>query len=591
MVKIVFVNLMDYVRKEYDDIPLGILSLGTVLESNNDYDVEIVDFDNIYSKKKLKYFENYDDNIEQMSDYLLERNPDIISFYTMCNTYNSALSIAKKIKEKNSSIKILFGGPQATLTANETLKSFSYIDAIGLGEGENTIELIIDCIKNEKDFGDAKGVAYVKNGEVINNGLPELIENLNELPMLNFDLIDIDGYKEINVDVGRGCPYSCTFCSTKNFWQRKYRLKSPERIIKEIKILKYDYGIEVFSFSHDLFTANKKKIIDICNIIIKEGLDIKWTCCSRIDTIDEEMMLIMSKAGCKGIFFGIESGSERIQKLLNKNLDLSDIYETIDLLMKYNMEVRLSFIYGFPNELESDVRKTIDMIDKIVTKHNKLKNSVVLHKLAYFPGTELTRLYEKELEISDENNPTMMFSNDFTEEVLNMIKENKSVFPQYYEHKTKLRIELAMLEKFIPLVYLRVKNHFKNTLNLLMRYYDGDILKLFYDYKKNEEDALRKISFYNVNEGENDIFNAFISFNKFVQKHNFGEKSAVIKEFSKFEFDVVKFLYRSKEQEKTFKYNFDVYEMIRAKHITNKEKIVELKFYRYDKKIRVVKAS
>jgi radical SAM superfamily enzyme YgiQ (UPF0313 family) len=138
MYKVVFVNSTE-LNKQMKDLPIGILSLATILKNRN-YDVDIVDFDYIYSKKIIDKYDDYNMNVEKMANYILGLKPDVVGFYTICNSYHTTVTLAKTLKEKKSDLKIMFGGPQASLTAKESMEAFSWIDVIGIGEGENTIE-------------------------------------------------------------------------------------------------------------------------------------------------------------------------------------------------------------------------------------------------------------------------------------------------------------------------------------------------------------------------------------------------------------------------------------------------------------------
>ncbi|QIB28006.1 B12-binding domain-containing radical SAM protein [Caloranaerobacter azorensis] len=591
MYRIIFVNLHEYIKEDIFDVPLGVLSLATKLKQNPCYNVEIVDFQYDCMIGLFKYVDDFNKNINNMCVYLLDKKPDIIGIYTMCNTYHIALLLGRKIKEVNPKVKIMLGGPQATLTANETLKKFPWIDVIGLGEGENSIEIIVRNLLDDKSFSYEAGVAYVKEGQVINNGIAPLIEDLDSLPMLDYSFFDMTRFKSINIDVGRGCPYSCIFCSTKNFWQRKFRIKSPQRLFEEIKWILYQYGIKNFSFMHDLFTLNKKKVIEFCNLIIKGKLDIKWTCSARIDTLDEEIIYKMASSGCSNIYLGIETGSPRMQRAIGKNLNISKIYEIVDMLNKYNIIPKLSFIYGFPDESEEDVRATIYMIETLAKKYGYLKKNIQLHRLAFFPGTELTERYLDKLTYSEENNSTMMLTNKFPDEVMEIIK-NKELFPQFYEYKTELRDRLVMFEKFIPIVYLRTMSCYKDTYRILMMYYDNNILRFYDDYKKEEEDTLRKLSFFNVNKGSNTLFKPFESINNFVQKHNFDKWDKLIKEMSRFEYNIADFLYNTKQEQKTLEFDLDVYNIKKTNNMNNINVPIKVRFIREDeKKISVLKIS
>jgi len=159
----------------------------------------------------------------------------------------------------------MFGGPQASLTAEHSLRSFPWIDVIGIGEGENTIESIADALCTNKDFDNIKGVAYRKHGEIICSSELNLIADLDELPFIDYSLINMEDITAVALDVGRGCPFGCTYCSTKTFWKRAFRLKSSQRILTEIKYminLSHKNNVAVIISNHDFDkTPSKDEII------------------------------------------------------------------------------------------------------------------------------------------------------------------------------------------------------------------------------------------------------------------------------------------------------------------------------------------
>ena len=210
--------------------------------------------------------------------------------------------------------------------------------------------------------------------------------DLDTLPYINFDLIPYaNKIESFPLDVGRGCPYNCKYCSTKSFWKRTYRLKSSSRIILEIKDIMQKYNVNRFEFQHDLFTADKHRIIHFCDSLMNEKIDIKWSCSCRIDTLDKEMIEKMSLAGCDSIFLGIETGSQYMQKVINKNLNLANIWNIITLLQQYNFKIKVSFIYGFPEEKQDDIRMTLAVIKRLL-EHKVI--DITIGYITFLPSTQ-----------------------------------------------------------------------------------------------------------------------------------------------------------------------------------------------------------
>lgn len=253
MDKILFVNIYDHLEPDIFEPPLGLISLKSILDKN-EFDSEIIDFQYLYVKGNFDYSPDLLTYVRNMESVILSKNSRIISFYSMCNNIHIILFVIKQLKEIDPNLIIGMGGPQATLAAQAIMEQFPFVDFIGLGEGEVSICNIVKALlKDNFDFPNSvRGLIYRHEEYIIDGGMPDLIHDLDTLPILEYGEFDIEGVKYLPIDVGRGCPYQCTFCSTNVFWKRKYRLKSPERLIDEVKYYKQKYRITNFSFMHDM---------------------------------------------------------------------------------------------------------------------------------------------------------------------------------------------------------------------------------------------------------------------------------------------------------------------------------------------------
>ncbi len=585
MEKILFVNSIDMnYCADIPSVPLGILSLATILKNKN-YDVEIVDFNVMKDEILLRKDISDEEKMNMMCEYILKFNPGIVDFYSMCNNYHNSIILSRYLKEKNSQVKVLFGGPHASLTAKESLEAFPWIDVIGIGEGENTIELIVNAISSGSGFSSISGIAYRENGKIIYNEQTELIEDLDKLPYLDYTLVDTEKYKKSgSIDVGRGCPFACTYCSTKTFWKRKFRLKSTERIINEIKHLKNNYNITFFELVHDLFTVDKSKVIDFCNRILEEKLDIKWGCSARLDSLDEKTIHKMKESGCSEVFLGIETGSERMQKLINKNLKLDTIESVIDNYIKNDIKPSISFIYGFPDETLEDAGKTVDLIKNLIEKKGV---TIQLHLCTVLPGTEIYKNVQDTLELTG-------FYSDFADSLefadsYELISKNKEIFSQFYNFQTEVRSKYLFLDRFISFFYTLIHKNLSSTCKILLNYYDDDLMKFFLQFKKIIPDFAQRLFYKNENfemniSSQEYAYKVLLIVDEFIQKESFGNYTDLIREIHKFEMDTFRYLYIEEINEVFEEYSYDVY---RIKALGYDEKID----YCYPRKIKMYKTE
>lgn len=423
--------------------------------------------------------------ITEMTDRIIQIAPKCVSFYTLWPDYHVMLRIAKEVKKRNKEIYMVFGGPQSSVTAKDTITAMEFVDFICTGEGENVVVPFFEAVLRNNGAGLEKipGLYYRKNGEVVFNDMEIPLCDLNALPywddrlyLKNSEPNITSGKYWMPIDVGRGCPFSCTFCCSSRFWRRAYRLKSPERIIQDIHHYNEKFGIKNFLFSHDAFTVNRKLISDICDRIIESGLDITWKCTARIDCITEELVLKMKQAGLTQIEFGIETGSQRMQKLINKKLELENAKKMVAFLLKNKIDVGLFFMYGFPEETEQDLNETLELLFSFVDMGVSYTS---MSFCLFNPTTVMTEKYYDQLVFDPDIKILTRQIFGHAEEV-QVIKDNKAIFPFFYHLNTPLRNEYQHL-RFLVNIY----RHFPNSMRYLRKLYNGDNLKFYRDFYHN----------------------------------------------------------------------------------------------------------
>lgn len=331
----------------YTFAPLGILMLCAMLREKLGITPDIYDINACINNDEIK---NSDEFYDHAAESILRTQPDILGFMSECDSYHHVLQVCEKVKEKSPGCFIVLGGPHATAVAMPTMKKWNCIDAVVLGEGEVTFTELVQAIGSGSGTIVAGTIMRDNTGAPVEGEKRELVNSLDELPFPAYDLYQPLPGEELFVEAGRGCPFKCTFCSTSPFWQRRHRVKSPQRIVDEINYIRQFHEVNRVHFTHDLFTTNTEWVEEVCGALINAGLDIKWTCSSRIDTIAEPLIALMARAGCNAIFFGIESGSERILKLIDKAIPFAKTSEIISTCYKYGISPNGGLILGFPFE-------------------------------------------------------------------------------------------------------------------------------------------------------------------------------------------------------------------------------------------------
>jgi radical SAM superfamily enzyme YgiQ (UPF0313 family) len=238
---------------------------------------------------------------------------DVFAFSSICSSYPLTLRLAQEIRRTNPYAKIIVGGPQASVVDIATMRAFPCVDVIVRGEADDTFPMLLRLLEhNDSRWLRLPGITFRLGDEVVRNDNAAVIENLDRLPLPAFDVdARIRERGGMRLEAGRGCPFACTFCSTNDFFRRNFRLKSPYTLIAQISALKREYGLNYFSLVHDMYTIDRKKVVEFCEAIIASEEQFTWGCSARTDCIDDDLLALMARSGCTGIFFGIETGSQR----------------------------------------------------------------------------------------------------------------------------------------------------------------------------------------------------------------------------------------------------------------------------------------
>ncbi len=278
----------------------------------------------------------------------------------------------------------------------ETLVSASEIDIIVRGEGDETIIELLRALENNQPLDVIPGISFRENGKVINTADRTSTVDMDALPFPAYHLLPWQKYKPhpphglalpfAAVVTSRGCPYRCAYCS-KPVFGSKFRAQSPERVIEEVAYLKEKFGVKEIAFYDDSFTLDKKRVHAIAEGIIDRGLKVSWTCETRVNLVDRELLRHIKQAGCYAIAYGIESGSAEIIKTLQKDITLEQAEEAVRVSREAGLQVIGYFMLGSPGETTETVRQTIDFARKL--KVDFAQFSVTTP----FPGTELYDLY------------------------------------------------------------------------------------------------------------------------------------------------------------------------------------------------------
>ncbi|MDP7116381.1 MAG: radical SAM protein, partial [Candidatus Woesearchaeota archaeon] len=306
--------------------------------------------------------------------------------------------------KKNSDVPVIMGGPHPTAIPFEVIKD-SNVDYVVVGEGEYTFLELVDNLMDKHKIKDILGLVYRdEKGVVVFNGSRPLLQNIDELPYPALHLFPMEKYKNseirsarqpaLSIMTSRGCAFGCTFCNKKIFGKR-FRAHSAKRVVDEIEWLMKEFGAKQIAIWDETFTLDRQRVVDICDMIIERGLDIPWDCATRVNCVDYELMKKMKQAGCESISYGIESGSERVIKSINKGFTKQQVVDAINDTRRVGIETRAYFMLGLVGETMDDMKQTIRFAKMIKPDYASF-TLLVPH-----PGTEEYEKALKEGEFDD----------------------------------------------------------------------------------------------------------------------------------------------------------------------------------------------
>lgn len=309
---------------------------------------------------------------------------------------NYALHIAAIVKEYYPESRVVLGGPHPTHLATEVITNDA-IDLIVIGEGELTFRDLLDG----KPWNEINGLVYKEKNEdgiqnIVQTPEREQIRDLDIIPVPAYDLLNVSVYKapgyshrsvpSMSIVTSRGCVGKCLFCS-KVFNEVGFR--SPASIMEEIRLLYHTYDIRQIIFYDDTFTLDRMRIITLCNMMLSEQLKITWTCFARVDTVDEELLVLMKKAGCEHIMYGVENFNQEVLKAINKQISVDEVFHAVKITQKAGIECRISCMIGNPGESKATIRENIRMIRKLKPDYLQV---LIFHPL---PGAPIFKSMRK----------------------------------------------------------------------------------------------------------------------------------------------------------------------------------------------------
>lgn len=399
--------------------PFGVTSIGTYLNAvghdaliyDADYNERPTDMNFAHLMEKYQMYlgsmkGNSDHIWREVRQTITDSSPDMIGISIWTTFAASAFHTARIAKDVYPDCPVVMGGSHASVKADEILKISPHVDYVARGEGEFALKELADNIAYGKPaLASIAGLSYREGGEVRHNHPRTAVKDLDVFGFPDRSLL-MNESRYSPEDMGlimtsRGCPFACAYCSTD---RGRVSFRSIGSIMDEIRQVRERYGTKMFSIKDDSFTVRKKRVEEFCDRLISEGTGINWECNTRVNLIDEGLLMKMKKAGCNSIKVGIESGSERVLKRMNKGITLDQVRNAAALFRKAGIFWTGYFMMGVPGETVDDIHKTLDFIYEVRPDYASMS------VYEPFPGTPM---FEEGLE-KGLNIPEMALDNFFT---------------------------------------------------------------------------------------------------------------------------------------------------------------------------------
>jgi radical SAM superfamily enzyme YgiQ (UPF0313 family) len=362
-------------------LPMGLAYLASFLEEKGHevkvIDCQALDIDHQKLKSEIGSFE-----------------PNIVGVTSIAPLTRSAFLAAKAAKEALPDVTVILGGPHATFMDEQIIAEEAAVDFVVRGEGELTLLEIAQNLQDSNKVDSIEGITFRRNKKVIRTPNRPFIQDLDKLPKPAYDHFELDRYrlfgkKLLPVITSRGCPFQCAFCVATRMFGKAYRMRSAENVLDEIEWLKNVHGAEAFTFYDDTLTFDKNRLLKICNGMKNRKIGLPWDCQTRVDQVSKEILAQMKAAGCQQVFFGVESGCQKILDAVNKKTSIEQNEKAIRMAKQADLFVTISLMIGYPGETRDTLKQTLDFVQR------SKPDDVYLCVATPYPGTELRSLVEK----------------------------------------------------------------------------------------------------------------------------------------------------------------------------------------------------
>lgn len=364
------------------DMPLALMSIASCLDPT-EYESVIID---------ARVDENADDKLLAACENALCLGVTALSGAPL----KDALRATRLVKAKLPDLPVVWGGWHPSLFPTDLLDQEPSIDITVYGQGESTFEEIVTALTQNQPINDIKGIAFRLDGKSKKNPA-RLLDNMDELPAVNYDLIDVEKYfkakgkRQFDYISSTGCFFRCAFCADPFVFKRKWTSISPKRMGEELAHWHSKYQFTDLNFQDETFFTYKKRSIEIAEELIERGLNFTWAATMRADQgvrLEAEDFGLLKRSGLRRALIGVESGSQEMMDWLKKDIKIEQVLECADRCKEHGISVIFPFIIGFPGETDKSVIDSINFVKTLRKKSHTFQTPIFYFKP--YPGSEIT---------------------------------------------------------------------------------------------------------------------------------------------------------------------------------------------------------
>lgn len=336
----------------------------------------------------------------------------------------------RELKRRKPNVMTVLGGIGASGAAAAIVAAFPWIDFVVCGEGEKTLEELLECLQAGGDAGEVSGLVCRRDGQVVTTPPRPRLENLDRWRRHSLGQLDFSLYSVVNVITARGCPFPCTFCDVAPYWRRRYVPRSIDVVVAEMEAIAASVSPSPrFVFVDDTLTVDRGRVETLCRRLQSASRKFEWACYARADNLDEALLMLMAASGCQKVYLGLESGSDRVLAAIRKGFDAETGRRVALLARRFIPIVQTAFVWGFPFETWEDFHETLFLMAYLVAHQVSIKANV----LTPLPYSSIFADFEHSLVFLPEYSPQLHLAGyPLESEAVALIRAHPRIFPCFY---------------------------------------------------------------------------------------------------------------------------------------------------------------